>query len=73
MDIGPQIRVMRAVRGISQRELAQASGIVGRDLSLIETGKILPTARTEAAIKRGLRWPAQADVAFAILEGEAAT
>lgn len=72
MDIGTQIRVMRAARGVSQRELARLAGIAGRELSLIETGKMLPTPELRDKIERALRWPAQADVAFAILEGEAA-
>lgn len=72
MNIGTQIRVMRAARGISQQELASASGVPSYTLSLIETGKALPTPEMEAAIKRALRWPAEAEVAFAILEGEEA-
>lgn len=73
MNIGTQIRVMRAARGMSQRELSQATGINNRDISYIETGRMLPTPELESAIKRALRWPAEAEVAFAILEGEEAT
>ena len=70
MEFGRQITVMRAVRGMHQKELARLSGIPNYTLSLIETGKMLPTAGTEAKIKRALRWPARAAEAFAILEGE---
>ena len=72
MDIGTQIRVMRVVRGISQGNLARLAGIAGRDLSQIETGKMLPTPETERCIKAPLRWPAQAEAAYAILEREGA-
>jgi len=54
---------------MSQRDLAREAGIAGRELSLIETGKMLPTLELEAAIKRALRWPERAEEAFAILEG----
>jgi transcriptional regulator with XRE-family HTH domain len=73
MDVGTQIRIMRAARGISQQELASASGVPSYTLSLVETGKVVPTPEMESAIKRALRWPAEAEVAFAILEGEEAT
>jgi transcriptional regulator with XRE-family HTH domain len=72
MGIGTQIRVMRAARGMSQQDLAAASGVPSYTLSLVETGKTLPTPEMEAVIKRALRWPARAEEAFAILEGEGA-
>ncbi len=68
MDYGTRIRVMRAARNMSQLDLAEAAGIVNRDLSYIETGRMLPSPEMETAIKSALRWPANAEVAFAILE-----
>jgi len=71
MRFGSQVRVMRAVRGMSQQELAAGSGVPSYTLSLIETGRTLPTPEMESAIKAALRWPADAETAFAILEREA--
>ena len=72
MDFAKQMRIMREVRGLLQRELTEMTGITTTHLSFIESGRMLPTAQTEAAIKRALRWPARAEEAFGILEGEEA-
>jgi len=70
MDIGRQITVMRAVRGMSQKEMARVTGIPNYLISRMETGLVLPAPETDSRIREALRWPAQADEAFAILEGE---
>lgn len=72
MDFATQLRVMRLVRGLSQVDLSERTGIASSYISFIETGKMIPTPEMETAIKSALRWPANADQAFAILEGEEA-
>ena len=61
---------MRAARGMSQRDLAEATGIPGIYLSNFETGTTLPTPDKEAQIKEALDWPEDflAETAFGILE-----
>jgi transcriptional regulator with XRE-family HTH domain len=68
MDYGRKVRVMRAARGLAQTDLAFISGVSNYYLSLIETGKMLPTEEWDAAIRLALGWPVNADEAFAILE-----
>ena len=72
MDYGRQITVMRAVRGLSQKELARLTGIPNYLISRMETGLVLPTQDWREKLETVLRWPANADQAFAILEGEEA-
>ena len=73
MELGRAVQVMRTVRGLTQVELAAAAGINRVVVWQIESGQMFPGPEVESGIKAALRWPAQADVAFAILEGEAAT
>jgi len=70
MDIGRAVQVMRAVRGLTQAELAAAAGVNRVVIWQIESGQMLPGPEVEVAIKRALRWPADAEQAFAILESE---
>ena len=70
MDFATQLRVMRAARGLSQRELAIAADIPEYSITWIESGRMLPTQEYEARIRAALNWPADADEAFAILAGE---
>jgi len=72
MEIARAIQVMRTVRGLTQAELAAAAGVNRVVIWQIESGQMLPGPEVEVAIKRALRWPAEAEVAFAILEGEEA-
>lgn len=69
MDIGRAVQVMRTIRGLTQAELAAAAGVNRVVIWQIESGQMLPGPEVEVAIKRALRWPAEAEVAFAILEG----
>jgi transcriptional regulator with XRE-family HTH domain len=75
MDYGTQQRVMRAVRGVSQRELSTETGIPNSYLSEMETGRMLPSPEWRAQIKQALDWPPVdvADIAFDILDGEIVT
>lgn len=68
MDFGTKVRVMRAVRQMTQGDLARASAIANFDLSRVETGKMLPSPQMERRIRLALRWPERAEEAFAILE-----
>ncbi|MDW5378610.1 cupin domain-containing protein [Halomonas sp. HP20-15] len=42
-DVGPRLRSLRTLRGISQRELAKRCGVTHSSLSLIEQGKVSPS------------------------------
>jgi len=56
MTYGDKLRIMRAVRNMSQRDLAEATGIPGTYLSNFETGTTLPTEEKMDAIKEALGW-----------------
>ena len=68
MDFGTQLRVMRIVRHWQQRELAKASGVPISYISFLESGRMLPTPDQARKLKAALGWPANAEVAFDILE-----
>lgn len=57
MNIGKAIRVIRAARGLSQKQLAEESGLDASYVSLVEAGKRAPTGETVQAIAKGLRVP----------------
>jgi len=65
--LGKQIRTLRASRGMSQAQLAEATGIPRTDISRFETGRMIPTPDEVARIKAALSWPDNAQEAFAIL------
>ena len=50
MDFGRAIRVIRAARGYSQRELAQRSGLTPSFISLLESGGRTPSVKTLKAL-----------------------
>jgi transcriptional regulator with XRE-family HTH domain len=70
MEFSTKLRVMRAMRGMSQLELSKATGIPNTYLSDFETGKTLPTPDVETRIREALDWGADTEKAFAILEGQ---
>jgi transcriptional regulator with XRE-family HTH domain len=47
MDFATKMRVMRAIKDISQRELAVLTGIPNTYLSDLESGKTLPNSDWE--------------------------
>jgi transcriptional regulator with XRE-family HTH domain len=67
MDLCTQIRLIRVLRGLSQLELAERTGIPNTYISLLEQGKMLPSADWERRIKSALDWPLHAQVAFDLL------
>jgi transcriptional regulator with XRE-family HTH domain len=67
MEFSTRVRVMRTARGMSQLDLADAVKVSNRDLSYIETGKMLPTPEIEAAIRQVLRWGPREDEALNVL------
>jgi transcriptional regulator with XRE-family HTH domain len=54
IDIGQQIRDLRRVRGLTQSELAEKSGLATNTLSLIERGQSSPTVSTVQKIAAAL-------------------
>jgi DNA-binding XRE family transcriptional regulator len=69
MDFASKMRMMRAARGMTQRELAERADVSEYTIPWIENGRLLPSPEIEARIKAALDWPANADEAFAILGG----
>jgi len=69
MDFGEKLLTVRKVQRVTQQELARRSGVLQSIISGIETGKILATPDTEAALKSALDWPERAEEAFGLLEG----
>jgi transcriptional regulator with XRE-family HTH domain len=67
MDYGTRVRVLRAVHGISQGDLADRTGIVQTYLSHIETGKLMPSIPWDRAIHAALAWTPAADAALEAL------
>jgi transcriptional regulator with XRE-family HTH domain len=57
MNIGKAIRVIRAARNLSQKQLAEESGLDASYISLMEAGKRAPADDTIQAIAKGLRVP----------------
>lgn len=54
---GPRISQVRKFRGMSQRELAQKSGVTPAAISLIETGRNDPSIETLKRIAAALQVP----------------
>ena len=71
MKISKAIRVMRAIRGLTQVELGKRAGILRDDIWRIEQG-FQPPKDIEAKLKEALRWPEGAEEALDVLEGEGA-
>ena len=68
MDYAQKVRVLRAVRGLSQIDLGEITGMANFDLSKIETGKMLPSESGDRAIRLGLGWTPAVDAALDALE-----
>jgi transcriptional regulator with XRE-family HTH domain len=57
MDYGKAIRVARAARGISQKDLASKAGLNGNYISLIESGHRVPSTDAIDALAKALNVP----------------
>jgi transcriptional regulator with XRE-family HTH domain len=57
MDYGRAVRIVRAVRGLSQKELAKLINSDASYISLIESGLRVPRPRTLERIAKKLRVP----------------
>lgn len=57
MNIGKGIRVIRAARNLSQKQLAEESGLDSSYISLVEAGKRVPKDDAVQAIAKVLRVP----------------
>lgn len=57
MNIGKAVRVIRAARNLSQKQLAGESGLDASYISLVEAGRRTPTGEAIQAIAKGLRVP----------------
>jgi len=68
LSFAAKLRLLRAMRGVSQQELADKVQMPIYAMSNLESGKLLPGPNLEARIKAALGWPENADEAFAILE-----
>lgn len=70
MNFGNKLKVMRALRGLSQERLAKLVDTRRVNIIQIEAGELIPGPDLESRIREALDWPADADEAFAILAGE---
>ena len=68
MDYSAKVRVLRALRGVSQLDLAIITDIPNTYISNIETGKMLPSESWDRAIRLGLGWTPAVDAALDALE-----
>ena len=66
MEFGRAVRVMRAVRGISQKALAAQIGVNGVVLWQVENGS-LPRDYVQQQIREALRWTPEMDAALDVL------
>lgn len=57
MDYGRAVRIARAARGMSQKQLADVAGLTASYLSLIESGKRKPSSKMWEQIARHLHVP----------------
>lgn len=62
------VRIERALRGITQQELAQAVGVSRQTINSIESGKYVPSTVLSLKIARYFRKPF--DEIFALEDGE---
>ena len=66
MEVGKAVRVMRAVRGISQKALAAQIGVNGVVLWQVENGS-LPREYVQQQLRVALRWTPEMDAALDVL------
>ena len=69
MEFGDKVRVMRAVRRVSQRDLAYTIGVNPAVLWQVENGS-LPRQEVQDAIRAALGWPEAMDAHIEALAQE---
>ena len=57
MDYGRAVRIARAARGISQKQLAARTSLNASYVSLVEAGRRNPSPRTMERLARALKVP----------------
>lgn len=67
-DFGKGMRVMRALRGMSQRDLEAATSIPNSYLSQVERGRWVLTESEIATVKAALGWDENVDKVLGKLE-----
>jgi len=70
MRYGKAIRICRAAKGLSQKELASKAGIGSSHISLIEAGKRSPSLATVEKICKALKVPTHLVMLLAAEPGE---
>jgi len=68
---GTRLRVLRALRDISQEDIAAATGLARVTISSYEVGRSLPSVESEHAIRQALGWTPEMDAALEKLGGDA--
>ena len=71
MNFAQKLRTMRAARGLSQEQLAEAALTSASFVSHMETGKLLPSSDLAIRLRKALDWTELEDKAFEILGREA--
>lgn len=56
-DIGGRVREARKAKGLTQQQLAEKCGLMNTSISVIECGKMLPSAPTLAVLSKALGVP----------------
>lgn len=72
MDFGQNLKTMRAMRNLSQAELAELAGTSRVFISHIEVGKLRPSPDLEVRLREALKWGPIEDKAFELLGREPA-
>lgn len=69
-DFAHNLRVMRAIRGLTQKELAKAASTSDRIIINLEAGRVLPAPDLERRLHRALDWTELEDKALELLTRE---
>lgn len=71
-NIGQQIKALRTIRKMSQKELGERVGVSHAAISYIEGGIMTPSNELMSRIRAALSWPSDeaVEAAFALLQGE---
>lgn len=71
MTLSQRMRAIRLLRNLTQEELAKQTGIPNTYISLMESGKVIPTGDWETRIKTALEWTPDVDAKLDELTQEA--